>query len=60
MKAFHSEKTFALDETNLNHYVNFHKKPWKVFPRMRKSFKSFRVHPECFKYYIKAYDEQLF
>ena len=35
MKAFHEEKTFTQDETNKDHYVNFHKKPWKTFPRMR-------------------------
>ena len=27
---------------------------------MKPSSKPFRVHPESFKYYIKAYEEQLF
>ena len=27
---------------------------------MRESSKPYRVHPECFKYYMKAYKEQLF
>ena len=60
MKAFHAESTFSLDETNPNHYVRFHKRPYKKFNEMRSSLKPFRVHPECFKFYMKAYEEQLF